>query len=96
MFSSFTGNILVIAALSLKARPLSSTTFYLITLAAADLTVCVVGQMIRNFPRAVTGNDIGKVISIFLSYFLTTSKKEIAIYTFDIFIVYDYVPEHFY
>ena len=57
--NTFSGNILVITTYVSKRKPLSSTNLYLVTLAAADLIVCFIGQLCRGFPRALTGYDTG-------------------------------------
>lgn len=51
-----TGNLICIVALA-KVPHASSTILYLTNLAVADLTVCVVGQLCRVLPRALTGYD---------------------------------------
>ena len=52
------GNTLVLLVYGQKSK-INSTNIYLLNLAASDLTITLIGQLSRVFPRALTGFDTG-------------------------------------
>lgn len=76
------GNLLVLVIMRHK-RPYTSTTIFLLNLAAADLLVSVNGMSLRVFPRAMFDFDIAKkhVLLCQFWFFINHSAKTISSWT---------------